>query len=140
MEFTVTDQGWLRNPKLHDGYLLGLELDEGALRVRMRDIAGQAFTMRLKGLERLLSNEFREGNIIFDIQIVCGFKPDISYVRRLLGELHSSAGSPYREQHERAIEDRMQEVTEGKLTLVVIEPSYGCELVALCREVQIDQE
>jgi hypothetical protein len=139
MEITAT--GFLRDPYLHDGHLTGLELvDKSILRVRLRDLSGSLFVMELSGLKRLLGNEFREGNIIFDIRIAHGIPPDESLIRNLVGELPPGVGEPHRQKHQSYIQQQIDDVVNGKLTLVSIDRSYGCELTALCETVRIKRE
>jgi hypothetical protein len=141
MSFALDPHGYLIEPQLHDGYIIGLDLgEEGVLRIRLRDLSGMRFVMRLVGLSRLISDEFREANIIFDIAIFRGEPPPAELVGALLGELHPSVGSPYREQHQLAIEECTRRIAENETTLVNISPSYGCGLLALCQEVFVDQE
>lgn len=139
MEIALDSNCTLRSPDLHDGYVVGLELlDKGMLRVRLRDVRDQSFNMILTGLRRLKCSEFLEGNIIFDVTIVCGIQPDMRAIRSLMGELHPDVGSPHRENHALVLERCAREVAEGKTTIVTIEPSYGCHLIALCEAVQIE--
>jgi hypothetical protein len=136
----ITANGFLRDPHLHDGHLIGLELIEKAiLRIRLRDLAGNQFVMELSGLKRLLGNEFREGNIILDIRIACGIPPDESHIRDLMGEPHKGVGT-YRERQEAHIQQQVQDVAKGKLALVSIDSSYGCVLTALCEAVCVRRE
>lgn len=129
----VSDRGLLREPQLHDGYLTAVRIeDAGHVVVRLRDYSKTDYTLTLSGIESFCCNNFREGNIICHVLWFSGIQPDVSLLRSIVGEPHPSVGSPHREHHERLIQRYSDDVAEGRLTLIAIEPSYGCELYALC--------
>ncbi len=138
MTYNVDENGILLKPGFHDGYLVGLTLEGDTLDIRLRNSRDEVFRMHLSGLNRLVSHDFREGNIINTVWVLRRVRPDARFVRALFGDLHPSVSSPYRERHEQAVEACARDVAEGKSTLVVVEPSYGCELHALCEGVQIE--
>jgi hypothetical protein len=79
MDLTVDSQGDLRNPNLHDGFVDGIQLlDARTARVSLREETGQRYVMELTGLEGLISNDFRQSNIIFTVWIVRGAPPDMA--------------------------------------------------------------
>ncbi|HVY52809.1 hypothetical protein FRZ61_37280 [Hypericibacter adhaerens] len=130
MIVTIDPQGELRQPDLHDGTVQGLELQAGnGLRVALRDVAGQAYRLQLKGVRRLLCNDFREGNIILSLSIASRMPPDRGLLRRLLGGTKDE---------DRLVAEAAQAIAEGRLALVAIDPSYGCELTALCESAEIE--
>ena len=134
----IGPMGYLGDPDLHDGYLTGLELiEEHILQIRLRNVVGKRFTMELSGLHLLLANEIRQGNIILNIRIEHRRDPDPSLMRQLIGGLHPSVGEPYRTKHEDYFKRMADAVRNGDLTLVAVEASYGCDLVALCKSASI---
>ena len=130
MIVAIDPQGELRHPNLHDGAVEGIELETGqGLRIALRGIAGRAYRLRMKGLRRLLCNEFREGNIILSLSIERRMRPDLRWLRHLLGRTKDE---------DRLVAEAARAVAEGRLTLVTIVPSYGCELAALCESAEIE--
>jgi hypothetical protein len=131
----VDPTGFLQDPDLHDGLLTALDLvDEKTLHIRASDVRGGRHTIELHGLSRLLAAEFREGNIILDVQIETAMPPDEQTIRHLAGEHHASVGEPHRSKHESYVRRLIQSVASGELTLVTIGSSYGCSLAALCQK------
>lgn len=130
MKIKVDEHGSLRRPVLHDGYIDAIELEPGkGLHIALRDVTGARFALRLTGLRRLLCNNFREGNIVLSVSIACGVQPDDDLIRRLLG------GTA---QAESMVAQTARDICDGRLTLVAIDPSYGCELAALCESAEIE--
>ncbi len=139
MEYSTNSNGRLLNPQLHDGHLQGLMLGpQSTLNLHLSDVAKNGFVFALAGLGRLLVDEFREGNIILDVTILRGIAPERSELERLIGTLHPSVGTPFRDQHEAAITGYSDRVATGELTFLRIVPSYGSDLLALCVELRID--
>jgi hypothetical protein len=55
---------------LHDGTITGLRLIEPtSLRVDVSDWRGNRYAITLTGLQRLKCLDFREGNIILDVEV-----------------------------------------------------------------------
>jgi hypothetical protein len=138
MAFQLDEHCFLRDPSLHDGYVDGMHLttDQGAT-VSLRDINGQTFSMQLIGVVALVCNDFREANIIYDIQLACGQLPDASILAALLIAPRPSAAQEFHDRHAQLLQQYAEKVRERALILVSLRRSYGCELVALCREVLI---
>ncbi len=137
MEYVLGPQGFLRDPHLHDGFVDGVRMaDDKTAVLSLRDIRGQRFTMQLIGVERLVCDDFRQGNIILSIEIVSGMAPNMD----ALGSLFHLLPEEARDQPPPYLELRAKQVAEGSLVLVTIEPSYGCKLTALCRQVLISRD
>ena len=138
MNFTIDEHGFVRSPNLHDGFLDGVQrVSEDAVALSLRDVRGQTFVMELIGAEALVCDDFRLGNIIFDIQIVSGAAPDKDILASLFVPPHPAAAKEFHDQHSEFLQKRIDRVSEGALKLVSIDPSYGCSLRALCTEVKI---
>lgn len=137
MDMTLDASGGLRVPNPHDAEIVGLALhdDNGQreLRITLRPEkpANRRFALVLAGLERLRCMDFREGNIVLSVDIVRNRRPYAEALHILL----DSAVKP----SPASIDRFAREVAVGRLTLVQISPSYGCELVALCREVRAEE-
>jgi hypothetical protein len=133
MDFEVDENGLLRKPNIHDGYLLAIELPEkGIARLTLEGLSGGRFVIQMEGLDRLLCDGFAEGNIVREVRITTGREPDNGPLRRLLGELHPSVQEPYISKHELWVERTRQAIINGDVTFLEVVPSYGCEVFALC--------
>ncbi len=138
MEIELDKNGRLLRPGFHDGYLLGVELvSKGEATVKLRKLSGERYNLDLLGVERLLCNEFAEGNIVSEIFLMSGIAPPLGSLRLLLAAPHESAAEEYHNGYEAIVRQKGELIQQGKLTLVAIVPSYGCELHALCRSVEI---
>ncbi len=115
------------SPRLHDGYFEGLRVkDNKSARLFFRDLNDKQYELDLGSVEYLLANEFREGNIILDLTIDQGKDCDVTRLERLFDAEYLKKNPDFLTKLQRRIE------TEG-LTLVSIDPSYGCSFVALCK-------
>ncbi len=136
MEFVINPDGILSQPDLHDGHVLGLRLlNKTTLQISTQTVDGEAFALVLAGLQRLRCDGFAEGNVIFSVEITRNAAPKLETLYRLTGE--PPAREPYRSRHEEWMAELSRDIAEGRLTLVSLEPSYGCMVTALCETVQI---
>lgn len=124
--------------RLHDGFVDGIRLiADKTTRLSLREIGGRAYEIDLIGVERLLCNDFREGNIILSIRMTTGAPPDRQTLEMLFESPATAVAEPIRQRHAELVEREVGRIEDGSMTLVSIMPSYGCVLVALCREVQV---
>jgi len=93
--------------------------------------------MQMIGVEAFVCDDFREGNIICDVQIVSGIAPSNNLLDRLYRAPHSTAEQDYHDRHHLLVARKVENIKAGSLFLVVLNPSYGCDLRALCQEVII---
>ncbi|MEP6566178.1 MAG: hypothetical protein ABJB10_13655, partial [Mesorhizobium sp.] len=70
-------------PSFHDGYLTGIELAEKSAVVSLQHYDGTRYRLHLSGIEALLANEFRQGNIISSLEVTTGTSPYIGNLRLL---------------------------------------------------------
>lgn len=138
MVFLVDQQGYLIEPKLHDGFVDGIRLEgEGRVTVLLRTLGGERLIMDLIGVEAFACDDFREGNIILDVQIVSGIAPNENSLDRLYGVPHNAAEQAHHDRHQLFLAHKIERIAKGLLSLVAISPSYGCALSAVCQEVSI---
>jgi hypothetical protein len=94
-------------------------------------------SMQLAGLEAFVCNDFRQGNIILSVQIISAFAPSEDAVTLLFVPPHPSAAKEFHDRYSQFLKKQIEMVTRGALTFVTIDPSYGCNVSALCQEVLI---
>jgi hypothetical protein len=126
MALVVDREGILRDPGLHDGLLVGINLrpDKEELLLDCRSVDGKDIRLTLPKLIRLRVDNFLQGNIICDISIHEGDRCSPQAVKRVYGYDDDDA--------QKWISTNMKEIIDGRWTLVEVSTSYGCELVALC--------
>jgi hypothetical protein len=130
VDFKLNVYNALEHPNFHDARILAVELiDSNALLVNLQEEGGALYRLKLSGLERLRCLDFREGNIILDVSIFRGVPPPVADLRTLL-DLRVKESPEY-------LDTVANRVRAGELSFVHITPSYGCELLALCKNVHI---
>jgi hypothetical protein len=104
-------------------------------------VDGRQFDLSLTGVEALSISDFREGNIILELQVVTGPKFEevglpLGDVREALEVLfpgpHPDAVRKYHDEHELFLVRQTRRLEEGSARLVVLDPAYGADLVAYC--------
>ena len=123
-------------PRFHDGLLVGIILREGSATVHVKDASGVEYALDLDGIEALQMDEFRQANSISNIEVVEGRTPDADTVfDRLFWPPHASAGQEYHDEHATLVRRQVNQIEAGELKLVLIVPSYGADLLAVCRHI-----
>jgi len=129
-------------PSFHDGRLTSIAVAEKSATLGLLRSDGVAFEMRLTGVEAFRADQFLEGNIIFHVEVVQGNSPERTDVRKCLSALfpppHDSVMQAYHDAYSERLRDAELRVANGEAALVSVEPSYGCELVAMCAKVQLN--
>ena len=128
-------------PSFHDGYLTAISVQAGAATLGLARSSGEAFELKLEGVEALHADDFRQGNIIYNLNIICGSVPDgvdlKERLERLFPSPHPNAASIYHERHTKFLADVLTRLADGSATMLIMEFSYGCDLVAICREIEL---
>ncbi|WP_295632118.1 hypothetical protein [Novosphingobium sp.] len=123
-------------PRFHDGYVTGLRLRDEAVTIYLQDVSGSDYELLLEGLEALHVENFREGNVILVAEVVTGRTPDADTdFDSLFIPPHPSADAQYHDAHGLVLKRQIARIETGELSLVLIVPSYGADLLATCREV-----
>ena len=119
--------------EFHDGYFMGIDLrQEGVAQLFLRDLDGHDFCLFLRDLKRLICDEFREGNIILDIQVFCGEEPPIDTLAWLYSVDSTDELPTY-------LLEQIGKIASGAMTLVLLSASYGGVLAAVCETCELDR-
>jgi hypothetical protein len=130
----------------HDGSLVSVSLGEDTAELGLRQVDGQAYVMRLVGLEALSIEGFRAGNIILDLRMVSGKEPtsdDLAsmaladVMEILFPGPHPSAAAQYHGAHSAFLATKVERLRSGDAALVLIVPAFGAELYAFCTAVEL---
>ena len=114
-------------PDLHDGFLRGIEIvAEGQIQLRVSEENGTPHVIHLDGVDQLCAHEFRQGNTLFDITVLPAAKVELGH----LLPLGYAIGDSF-------IQVAHDKVRRLGLYLVSVNPSYGCSLTALVRDIRI---
>lgn len=115
----------------HDSYLKKIELGENTTELLFELVTGKRVRLLLNEVERLLCNGFREGNIILEASII----GDLDRCDSLFSELFDKPAVDI-EKHQVYLVSLKNRISKGELMLLHLTPSYGCELIALCRKIE----
>jgi len=127
-------------PSFHDGYLKSIAVERGKATLGLTCVNGEAFELRLDGVEALQADDFRLGNIISSLE-VRGSEPariDLSErLERLFPSPHQKAEALYHERYSEFIRGVLARIADGTAAMVIIESSYGCDFVAVCCDIKL---
>lgn len=114
-----------REPDFHDGALTGVRvIERSTLELYCSTLEGEAYKVSLSGLEALKVDNFREGNIIFEIELFNSNFP-IELVKRAFS-LSAEENPPW-------LQQKITEMTADGWTLLELSSSYGCEIAAIAK-------
>lgn len=130
-------------PSFHDGHFEGIMLGDDSATLSLARSDGTPFEVKMVGLDALQINDFRQGNIIFSLEVVSGRQPEreglAETMDRLFPALHPKAASSFHIAHAALLAAKLAAVASGQAALVSITSSYGADLVALCKTVECQQ-
>ena len=119
-------------PAFHDGLLCGLSVAETTATLALVEVDGRRWTVELTGVSYLKADDFRQGNVVLDLAVVTGEPPPRAWLEQLLPAPHPEVAAAYHDAHRAHLDELEAGIAAGALTLVVLSPSYGCELLAIC--------
>ncbi|MES9976469.1 MAG: hypothetical protein ABW094_19580 [Candidatus Thiodiazotropha sp.] len=116
----------------HDSQLTMIELGERKAILSFKLVDGACIGVKLLGLSRMLCNNLKEGNTVLEVSIVRESKYRESLLYKLfdLSDNEKISNPDYVRKIKKKLEDQ-------ELIILLVAPSYGCELIALCEEVQV---
>jgi hypothetical protein len=122
----------IETSSFHDANFNGIIVEQNKAELSFRLSTGVAVKVLLDNLNRLLCNDFREGNIVLEVTV----SSDISICEPLLDILFPKPAGML-DQHYSFMELTRNKLLKGELVILHIAPSYGGDLVALCEGARI---
>lgn len=117
----------------HDADLLGIDFgNQVKLRFKTADLKKVGVT--LVCAKHLVCNNLKEGNIVLEFAITRNSKLTTN-----LTEIFFNIRESFNPKLQDHIDKINTDLLEGRLLLVSISPSYGCELYAICENVIFDE-
>jgi hypothetical protein len=122
----------------HDGRLVSITATDDKLTL---DIFAhnKKTKVTLSGLERLRVTEFKEGNIISALRVICPDPPSSkeSVGKSLMKYVYELDDSTleHSEKFKYFLTNKLREYEEGSIIILELEPSYGAYLVAIGRNI-----
>ena len=131
---------------LHDGRLTSISVSEGTAVLGVTHVDGRQFNLILSGVEALSLNDFREENIILELQVFTG--PNFSEIGLSPGDVratfevlftrpHPEAAQQYHDEYDLFLEKQIKRLEVATMCLVILEPAYGADLVAFCASTEL---
>ncbi|MBU0456495.1 MAG: hypothetical protein KKA99_06960 [Gammaproteobacteria bacterium] len=123
-EYVISDPGF------HDANLTKVELlPEETVSLLFVTLSSAVYEIILHGVKHLNCTSFKEGNTVFEIIAWSSKEYPLEELRNLLN-LQVGKSVTY-------LNDVAKKIEKGNLTLFIVNPSYGCELVCLCGSYKI---
>jgi hypothetical protein len=131
---------------MHDGTLTSVAVGEGGAVLLLTHVDGRQFKLILSGVESLVINDFREGNIILELQVVVGSRFDEfglsagdirAAFEMLFTRPHADADAEYHDAYDVALDKQIRRLEDGDMRLVILDPAYGADLLAFCASAEI---
>jgi len=126
-------------PNFHDGNLTGLSVAERTATFSVVRYDGALWRIELSGVRHLKADDFREGNIISFCEVVTNTDPSRALLEAVASGPHEAAAQEYHNQYRLFIDGLSEHVRNGSLSLLHIEPSYGCEVLAICEKIEANE-
>jgi hypothetical protein len=115
---------------VHDAQLLKIELKNNAVDLKFKLIDETILIVILDGIERMLCNSFKEGNTVLSAEIINQSSKCSIFLNKLfdLNEAEIKENPAY-------LLKIKEKINSHELVVFQLSPSYGCELIALCKSV-----
>ncbi len=135
-----------REYPFHDGYLTSIAVADSNVVLGLRQAGDAEFLMTLTGVEALNVDGFRLGNTMLALRSVSGACASDSVLSgqeisaamdALFPAPHVLAAAHHHEAHATFMASRLDRLSRGEATLVVLFPVYGAELCAYCLAVDL---
>ena len=128
-------------PSFHDGLLTSVLLGDHTATLGLKRSDGDAYELDLIGLESLQVENLRQGNIVSELEVITGRLPQYAdlddRLERLFPSPSASAAAKYHEAYLSFLAAALARVESGEAAIVIVESSYGCDLVGYCTTVAL---
>lgn len=119
--------------EFHDSSFIGLNISESCAAITVLTTRKKIIKVEFTGVQRLMCNDFREGNIVLDFGKL-EIQSQQEYYLSKLFSVDQTIDTP------KYIMDVMSKLNDDILQLYLLSPSYGGELIVLCNEIKILQD
>jgi hypothetical protein len=126
----INDAYQVVEPSLHDSSLVSVENNQGKAIFTFRLISGELVQAVFTNVKNLVCNDFREGNIVLDFTI----EKNVLVTDHGLDKLFIPPAAML-EKYDAYIHSVKESIKSGKMMLVTINPSYGCDGMIYCENV-----
>ena len=125
----------------HDEYLTSVAVADKCATLGFTRSDGSQYELVLDGVEALQIDDFRQGNIVYALEVITCCDPrnydnDLP-LDRLFPSPHPNAAPHYHEAHASFMAKRIERIVNREATLVTVSSSYGADLVAYCANISL---
>lgn len=117
---------------VHDAQLLKIELKNNVVELLFKLVDETMFSVILDGVERMVCHSLKEGNTILSADVI----DDVSKCSTFLNKIFELNKQEENENPAYLLKIK-EKISSHELLLFHISPSYGCELIALCKSVEV---
>ena len=119
------------DPQLHDSNLTKLEFNEDCVMLSFILESNELVNIHLIGIVDVICNNLRKGNIVLDLTVSTGSKAEFYILDKLFTKPRGDTSK-----FEIYLASLKQKILQKELFVVTLNPSYGCEMIALCKEIK----
>ncbi len=120
---------------LHDAKLTNIDFNESLLTLSFKTVDGKRVKCTLVDIEQFVCDNLRSGNIILDFSVSKGQPLSKIQQEKLFKNIFVSS-----EKFDNYISALNTKLIEGDLLLAELSPSYGCEILAICKILRFESE
>src|ERR1700722_16343894 len=92
------------------GYLTGISLGERSACLGLKTDTGERYEFDLIGVHRLRADDFRQGNIILDLEVITGRAPPVSEFNRQMERLDETPSADVAPSYHDARSSRIEKI------------------------------
>lgn len=134
MQLCVWDEwGTLREPNLHDGRLLGINLPSPeCVELTVAGVDESKYRITLDGVSQFRADDFRDGNIILDVTVARNDRLQMMELEPLVQALKDT------QQFKDELKSIYDSIARESLKVLELNSSYGCHLIGIAKSVRVE--
>lgn len=129
-DIQLAPDGTVVSPNFHDAHLSGIDVrSERSTKLYFSTVRGEPFCLELLDVDRLRVSDFRQGNIVLDVQVRRFDQCEGEVVRDLYGISPQQLDEP----------ESSVWTARRQLLVLQVNPSYGAHLLAAFRQLRLSR-
>ena len=131
LDCKMDDANTVITPQLHDSNLTKLEFFQDNIVLSFILESKKVINIHLIGIVDIMCNNLRKGNIVLDVTASTGSDTDFYLLDKLFTK--PKVNNPKFESYLCSLKNK---ILQNELYVVQLNPSYGCEIIALCENIK----
>jgi hypothetical protein len=125
----VIENEMVVEPNVHDAQVMGIILEKnGRAVLALEGVDGCGMCLVMDGVVRLKADDFRQGNTLLSLSVSEGASLDVGDVAEAYGVSQTDQDF---------LPQAMVKLASEGFIVVRMNPSYGCSMVCICRDVDV---